>query len=159
MNTRTSLIAIGATLALIAPAASNARTIVNQKGGASSAAHKSNHAVAANTNLVSENGMVMVTGGKTTQTHKHGKTKTAPTISETVKPDVVYRAPFGPTGISTPHYIYEPGPAVPPIAYVDPNECQDNGTNCTAEQACTYWGESCNEGVAVPQEASSEAIN
>jgi hypothetical protein len=41
-----------------------------------------------------------------------------------------------------PLYIYVPGPSTP-TAYVDPNECQDSGTNCTDVQACEFWGENC----------------
>jgi hypothetical protein len=37
-------------------------------------------------------------------------------------------------------YIHVPAVANP-APYVDPNECQDNGSNCTADQACEYWGE------------------
>jgi hypothetical protein len=37
-------------------------------------------------------------------------------------------------------YIHVPAVANP-APYVDPNECQDTGSNCTAEQACEYWGE------------------
>ena len=49
-----------------------------------------------------------------------------------------------PAPLRTVPYIYIPGPTSPCAALaVDPNECQDNGTNCTDEQACDYWGENC----------------
>ena len=37
-------------------------------------------------------------------------------------------------------YIHVPAVANP-APYVDPNECEDTGSNCTADQACEYWGE------------------
>jgi hypothetical protein len=38
--------------------------------------------------------------------------------------------------------IYIDIPVVPPPApYVDPNQCEDSGTNCTDQQLCQYWGE------------------
>ena len=49
----------------------------------------------------------------------------------------------GPTAGPFRRIIYIPGPSNPAPPYVDPNECQDNGTNCTDEQACDYWGENC----------------
>jgi hypothetical protein len=27
--------------------------------------------------------------------------------------------------------------------YADPNECEDNGNNCTDAQLCEFWGENC----------------
>ncbi len=48
-----------------------------------------------------------------------------------------------PAPLRTVPYIYIPGPSNPAPPYVDPNECQDNGTNCTDVQACDYWGENC----------------
>ena len=56
-----------------------------------------------------------------------------------------YVAPFGTTPIFTRHYIYSPGPATPLQPYVDPNECEDNGTNCTDAQLCEYWGANCTD--------------
>ncbi len=41
-----------------------------------------------------------------------------------------------------PNYIYVPGPTTPTVI-VDPNECQDSGTNCSDLQACEFWGENC----------------
>ena len=54
----------------------------------------------------------------------------------------------------TPGYIYSPGP-INPRAYVDPNECEDTGSNCTDAQLCTYWGENCDIAAAVPADASA----
>jgi hypothetical protein len=105
MNTRTSLIAIGATLALVAPAAANARAIVNEKGDTYTfTAHKSSHAFA-NTSFVSENGH-LVTSGKT-QVHK-----------------IVETNPLGNRLVVM--------PAIAPSAYVEPNDCGDYGgtENC-----------------------------
>ena len=56
MNIRTSLIAIGAILALIAPAAASARAIVNQKGDTYFTSKHGSHALVNSTSFVSENG-------------------------------------------------------------------------------------------------------
>jgi hypothetical protein len=58
-------------------------------------------------------------------------------------PHEVYVAPFGPTPIVTAYYIYVPPPVPPAVPYVDPNQCEDNGTGCTDAQLCQYWAESC----------------
>ncbi len=102
MNLRTSLIAVGATLALVAPAAANARAIVSQSGDMYFTYFTSEHGshAVANTNLVSENGH-MVTSGKT-QRHK-----------------IVENKPGGKRIVIS--------PAVAPNAYVDPNDCGDYG--------------------------------
>ena len=74
--------------------------------------------------------------------------------------DQIYYAPFGTTPIFTRHYIYYPAPPTPPQPYVDPNECEDNGTNCTDAQLCEFWGENCDsksQGNA-PSEASAEGL-
>ena len=135
MNTRTSLIAIGATLALIAPAAASARAIVNQQGDTYFASkHVSTHKISYALSFASENG------------NRAGKWHLD-------KPGVIYTAPFGPNPIKTPGYSYSPGP-INPSAYVDPNECAETGSNCTDEQLCTYWGENCDAITAVPQDAS-----
>jgi hypothetical protein len=155
MNTRTSLIAIGATLALVAPAAANARAIVNEKGDIYVASKHSSHALVGATNFVSENGSrIQVNSSATnfvsengnmgtrskTQGHRIGKANTAVKTSG-AKPGVTY--------------IYVAGRgAVAASAYVDPSECQDNGTSCTDQEACTYWGQNCNIIAAVPQNAS-----
>ncbi len=143
MNIRTSLIAIGATLALIAPAAASARAIVNQKGDTYLASRHSGHALVNSTSFVSENGHIV--GGKT-KTSSGGKTRVD-------RPGAVYTAPFATSPIVTPGYIYSPGP-INPSAYVDPNECLDTGSNCTDVDLCTYWGENCDIVADVPQDAS-----
>ncbi len=142
MNIRTSLIAIGATLALVAPAAASARAIVNQKGDTYFTARHGSHALVNSTSFVSENGHIF-----------SGKTKTNSGKTRVSRPGAVYTAPFGTSPIVTPGYIYSPGP-INPSAYVDPNECQDSGSNCTDAQLCTYWGENCDLAAAVPQDAS-----
>ncbi len=158
MNIRTSFIAVGATLALVAPAAANARAIVNQKGDTYLASKHGSHALANSTNFVSENGnRIAVKSSKAT--HTSGKTTTAGKTSVPVsKPHVIYRAPFGPTSIVTPGYIYVPGPAAGASAYVDPNECQDSGTNCTDNQLCTYWGENCDSSAAEAQSPAAQTV-
>ena len=40
-------------------------------------------------------------------------------------------------------YIHEPGITPSSATVVDPNACQDSGTDCTDEQACQFWGENC----------------
>jgi ABC-type uncharacterized transport system permease subunit len=87
MNTRTSLIAVGVTLALVAPAAANARAVVNQSGDMYSkyfASEHDSHAFAT-TNFVSENGHMVTKANKSTF----------------AKPYVIYRTPLGPSGRST----------------------------------------------------------
>jgi hypothetical protein len=143
MNIRTSLIAIGATLALIAPAAASARAVVNQKGDTYLTARHSGHALVNSTSFVSENGHL--SSGKL-------KARTGSRL-RVEKPGVIYTAPFGTSPIVTPGYIYSPGP-INPSAYVDPNECVDTGSNCTDAELCTYWGENCDVAAAVPQDAS-----
>ena len=141
MNTRTSLIAIGATLALIAPAAANARAIVSQSGDmyfTYFTSEHGSHALVNATNFVSENGHA-VTSGKKQSHHTIGKTST--TGRKSVSRHSVI-------------YIYQAGPAAGATTYVDPNECADTGGNCTDEQLCTSWGENCDIVNAVPQEAS-----
>jgi hypothetical protein len=141
MNLRTSLIAIGATLALVAPAVANARAISNQKGDTYLTSKHNRHAVFSSTSFVSENGHMFgskANGGK-------------PRVEG---PGVIYTAPFGTSPIVTPGYIYSPGP-INPSAYVDPNECVDTGSNCTDAELCTYWGENCDVVAAVPQDAAS----
>ena len=137
MNIRTSLIAIGATLALIAPAVASARAIVNQKGDTYFTAKHGSHALVNATNFVSENGH-LATSGKT-QGHTIGKTSTAGKTS-VVRPSVIY--------------IYQAGPAAASTTYVDPNECADTGGNCTDAELCTFWGENCDIVANVPQDAS-----
>ena len=102
MNIRTSFIAVGATLALVAPAAANARAIVSQSGDMYFTYFTSEHGshAVANMNLVSENGH-MVTSGKT-QRHK-----------------IVANNPGGKRIVAS--------PAVARNAYVDPNDCGDYG--------------------------------
>jgi hypothetical protein len=141
MNLRTSLIAIGAILALIAPVAASARAIVNQKGDTYLSFKHSGHAVVNSTSFVSENGHRL--SGKLNA----GNARVA-------RPDVIYTAPFGASPIVTPGYIYSPG-AISPSAYVDPNECADTGGNCTDVELCTYWGENCDIVAAVPQDAAT----
>ena len=85
MNSRTSLIAIGATLALIAPAAANARAIVNQKGDTYFTAKHGSNALVNATSFVSENGHLVTKASK----------------SSVAKPFVIYRTPLGPSGRST----------------------------------------------------------
>ena len=100
MNTRTSLIAIGATLALVAPAAASARAIVNQQSDTYTfTAHKSSHAFA-NTNFVSENGHKAA--GRKTQVHK-----------------IVETNALGNSLVLM--------PAIAPSTDVDPNDCGDYG--------------------------------
>ena len=123
MNLRTSLIAIGAIVALVAPAAANARAIVNQKGDTYSASKHGSHALVYATNFVSENG------------HRFsGKTQGQGGTLQVNQPGVIYTAPFGTSPIVTPGYSYSPGP-INPSAYVDPNECADTGSNCTDDSS------------------------
>ena len=129
MNIRTSLIAIGATLALIAPAVASARAIVNQKGDTYFASKHGSHALVNSTSFVSENGHIV--SGKT-KTNSGGKTRVD-------RPGAVYTAPFATSPIVTPGYIYSPGP-INPSAYVDPNECEDTGSNCTDVRALHLLG-------------------
>jgi hypothetical protein len=143
MTIRTSLIAIGATLALIAPAAASARAIVNQKGDTYLSSKHGSHALVNSTSFVSENGHV---ASRKAKTNSGGKLRVE-------RPGVVYSAPFGSNPIVTPGYIYSPGP-INPSAYVDPNECRDSGSNCTDIELCTYWGENCDIAAAVPQDAA-----
>ena len=100
MNIRTSFIAIGATLALVAPAAASARAIVNQKGDTYLTVKHGSHALVNSTSFVSENGH-LVTSGKT-QSHK-----------------IVETNPGGKWIVVS--------PAVARNAYVDPNDCGDYG--------------------------------
>jgi len=143
MNIRTSIIVVGATLALVTPAVASARAIVNQKGDTYFTSKHGSHALASATSFVSENGSYMVVAGKKAR-HTNVRTKAvAKTSLSIVKPDVIYGAPFGPTSIVAPGYIYAPGPVAGSSTFVDPNECQDNGDNCTDAQLCQYWGENC----------------
>jgi hypothetical protein len=143
MNIRTSLIAIGAILALIAPAAASARAIVNQKGDTYFTSKHGSHALVNSTSFASENGH-FVTGKLKARSGSRLRVE---------KPGAVYTAPFATSPIVTPGYIYSPGP-INPSAYVDPNECMDTGSNCTDAQLCTYWGENCDIAAAIPADAT-----
>jgi hypothetical protein len=162
MNIRTSIIAAGVTLALVVPAAANARAVTNQVGDTylvTEHGQAGKRSQSADTSFFTEHsavgkqsqsaatyfftehslGFTLHSGKQATQAiakKSSGKSSTA-----SVKPDVI-RAPYGPTSVSTPSYIDASGP-VTSTPYVDPNECQDNGTNCTAIQLCTYWGQNC----------------
>ena len=148
MNIRTSIIVVGATLALVIPALANARAIVNQKGDTYFTSKHGSHALVNATSFVSENGSYMRVAGKNVG-HTNARTKTvAKTSLSIVKPDVIYSAPFSPTSIVTQGYIYAPGPVAGASTYADPNECQDDGNNCTDQQLCQYWGENCDSAAA-----------
>jgi hypothetical protein len=119
---RTSIVTAGAVLALLAPAAANAREVTNKHADAGASAARGNHGVKSSTHRGSKK-----KGGKTTARGSHG----------------AHTAPFGSSSIVTPRYIYVPAPATAPSSYVDPNECQDNGNDCTDQQLCQFWGENC----------------
>ena len=75
--------------------------------------------------------------------HKSSTTRAGAGAQTPGEHDVIYVAPFGTTPIFTPHYIYIPAPSTPPQPYVDGNECEDAGNNCTDAQLCEFWGENC----------------
>jgi hypothetical protein len=67
--------------------------------------------------------------------------------------------PSGSTAATRPGgvlYIYVPIPSVAPTPSVDPNSCQDNGSNCTALGACAYWGLNC-ESLSPDDQAALQA--
>ena len=134
MTLRTSIVTVGAVLALIAPAAASARAVTNQYVDAAVSVAQGNHGV------------------KTTL-HNSSKKKSGKTKVRVTGTSGAYSAPFGSKPIVTPRYIYVPGPTTAPSAYVDPNECQDNGTNCTDFQLCEFWGENCD--TQAPVDAAS----
>ena len=56
----------------------------------------------------------------------------------------------------TPTYIDIPASTTAAAtAYVDPNECQNTGGNCTDEQLCAIWGENCGTPAAFAPSISS----
>jgi hypothetical protein len=133
---RTSIVTVGAVLALIAPAAASARAVTNLYADAAVSVAQGNHGV------------------KSTL-HKAAKKKSVKTKVRAGAKSGVYTAPFGSKPIVGPRYIYVPAPTTAPSAYVDPNECQDNGTNCTDPQLCEFWGENC--GTPIPAAATDPA--
>ena len=124
MTLRTSIVTAGAVLALLAPAAANAREVTNKHADAGASAARGNHGVKSSAHRGSKK-----KGGKTTA--RAGGSLGADT------------APFGSSSVVTPRYIYVPAPATVPSSYVDPSECQENGINCTDPQLCQFWGENC----------------
>ena len=58
-------------------------------------------------------------------------------------PHGVSAAPSGSTSIVTAYHVSGSPTASSAMPYVDPNECEDNGTGCTGTQLCLYWAESC----------------
>ena len=124
MTLRTSIVTAGALLAMLAPAAANAREVTNQYADAAVSVAHGNHGVKSSAHRGSKK-----KGGKTTA--RAGGSLGADT------------APFGSSSVVTPRYIYVPAPATVPSSYVDPSECQENGINCTDPQLCQFWGENC----------------
>ncbi len=119
MKIQTLIVAGAAAFALLAPAAGAA--------GNKSARHvgPANH----------------LTGHRVIK-HKTGATgKTSKPVKKVTT--VAKVKPVKPTPPRTVPYIYVPVPSYPTPPVIDPNECQDSGTNCTDEQACEYWGENC----------------
>jgi hypothetical protein len=103
---RTSIVAAGALLALLAPAAANAREVTKLYANAAASNVHGNHSVKSST-------------------HRSSKKKS------------------GSSSIVTPRYIYVPAPAAAPSSYVDPNNCANSGNDCSDQQLCELWGESC----------------
>ncbi len=134
MNTRTSLIAIGATLALIAPAAANARAIVSQQSDMYHTYFTSehgSHALVNATNFVSENGnRIQIKNSTTNVVSENGHLVTSGKTQHTIRK----------TGTGGKRIVVSPG--VAPNAYVDPNDCGDYGGT-----------ETCTNTAAAPQDA------
>jgi hypothetical protein len=140
VKTRTLIIGTGTVLVLLAPAATAApgKTVPRQAAG-----HKIVQKPSAIANRSKQKSSATRAGAGAPVPAEH---------------DVIYVAPFGMTPIFTPHYIYIPAPPTSPQPYVDPNECEDNGTNCTDAQLCEFWGENCGSfplGIS-PSEAPAE---
>src|SRR5579864_8970452 len=116
VNARTSILTAAAILALAIPAAAGARSVTTFRvAKETTAAHEFGQNTAAHKNHAV----------KTGKASKHAVGKSSKQSSSPVI------------------YIKVPGPASPPSAVVDPNECQDSGNNCTDQQACQYWGMNC----------------
>lgn len=143
MLPRVSIIFIGAAISLVVPAVGVARPGGHARGGASLSGTES--APSPQSSARSK--------------HKSLAARAGRGAAVPGEHDGLYVAPFGPTPIVTPHYVYIPAPATPPQPYVDPNECEDNGTNCTDAQLCEFWGENCGSfpaGIPPPPEPPPE---
>jgi hypothetical protein len=103
---RTSIVAAGALVALLVPAAANAREVTKLYANAAALGAHGNHSVKSST-------------------HRSSKKRS------------------GSSSIVTPRYIYVPAPAAAPSSYADPNNCENSGNDCTDQQLCELWGESC----------------
>jgi hypothetical protein len=149
MNIRTSILAVGVTLALVAPAAASARAITNQAGDtyfftehsqAGKQSQASQLSKATQTYFFTEHSLGFASHSNKKATHA-----------------IVEKRPNGNgLAVTGPIYIYEPAPAIAPSVYVDPNECMDTGGNCTPEELCTYWGENCDVVTAIPQDVTAQ---
>jgi hypothetical protein len=116
MNARTSILTAAAMLALAVPAAAGARSVTTFRVAKETTAH---HDLGQS---------VAVHKSRAIKTGKASKKAAGKSSKQSVHPVI---------------YIKVPGPATPPSAVVDPNECQDSGNNCTDQQACEYWGMNC----------------
>ena len=115
MNIRTSILTAAAILALAVTAAAGARAVTTfQVAKETTAAHEFGQSLAVHKN-------------RAVKTGKASKKAASKSSKQSVHPVI---------------YIKVPGPANP-STFVDPNECQDSGNNCTDQQACQYWGMNC----------------
>ena len=134
MNSRSFIITVGATLALLVTSANAA--VINRNGRPDA------HA-------------------RLTAAQKHGNaakgamtSTSARKVSAPFATPQILAAPFPSYPIVTPRYNYSPGaPPGSAVPYV--GDCETSGNNCTVQQLCEVWGVNCP--VAVAPDLSAEA--
>ena len=90
--------------------------------------------------LARHHGAAALPAARTSLLHpsSKGRSSTAPAA-----PHGIRVAPFASTPIVKAYHVSGSPTVSSAMPYIDPNECEDNGTSCTDAQLCLYWAESC----------------